>query len=79
MKLYTVAEVAEMFKVSLRTVYNWVDFGYLEAIKVGKGRGTIRITEKALNNFLEVNKTVDFIIEFKRRKHIRGENIKEID
>jgi len=54
-KLYKVKEVADIFRVSERTVYNWVMFGYLRAIKVGDedGKGTVRITEAALKEFKE--------------------------
>ncbi|MDI6865787.1 helix-turn-helix domain-containing protein [Thermodesulfovibrio yellowstonii] len=58
MKLYKVSEVAELFRVSERTVYNWIDWGYMRAIKVGEGRGTIRVPEEAINEFIESNQTV---------------------
>jgi excisionase family DNA binding protein len=54
-KLYKVKEVADIFRVAERTVYNWISFGYLRAIKVGDddGKGTIRIPEAALKEFKE--------------------------
>jgi excisionase family DNA binding protein len=34
--LYTIDEVAQILKVSKRTVYNYIKSGFLKAIKVGK-------------------------------------------
>jgi excisionase family DNA binding protein len=59
LKLLKVSEVAEIFQVAERTVYNWIDWGYLRAIKVGEGRGTIRIPEDALEEFIFNNYTVE--------------------
>lgn len=58
MKLYKVSEIAELFRVSERTVYNWIDWGYMRAIKIGEGRGTIRVPEDAVNEFIENNQTI---------------------
>jgi len=58
LRLYKVSEIAELFRVSERTVYNWIDWGYMRAIKVGEGRGTIRVPEDAVNEFIENNQTV---------------------
>lgn len=49
-KVYTPKEVAEMLQVTERTVYRWIDKGHLKAAKLGK---LWRITEQALNEFLE--------------------------
>lgn len=57
-KLYKVSEVAELFRVSERTVYNWIDWGYMRAIKIGDGRGTIRVPEDSINEFILNNQTV---------------------
>lgn len=67
MKLYKICEIAEMFRVAERTVYNWVDFGYLRAIKVGEGRGTIRIPEDAVEEFIRNNQTLLEPTQPKRR------------
>lgn len=41
-------EVAEYFSVTRRTIYNWIDSGRLDAVKVS---GTIiRITRESINN-----------------------------
>lgn len=54
-KNYRPGEVAEMFRVSVKTVYNWVDQGKMEAEKIA-GR-TLRIPgesiKKAKKNTLE--------------------------
>ncbi len=59
MKYLTVKEVAKHFKVSERTIYNWIEFGYLRAIKVGEGRGTVRIPLDALEEFERRFKTIE--------------------
>ena len=47
-KLYTVAEVAEYFKVHYKTVRRWIREGELSAFKVGRA---YRITESALKAY----------------------------
>ncbi len=64
MKYLTVKEVAKYFRVSDRTVYNWIDLGYLRAIKVGDGRGTVRIPLDALEEFERRFKTIDDLRNF---------------
>ena len=59
MRYWTVKEAAQYFRVSPRTIYNWIDFGYLRAIKVGKGKGTIRIPEDAIKEFENKHLTVE--------------------
>ena len=48
--VYTVKEVALELKVSEKTVYNLIHDQQIECIRV---RGQIRITSKALNDFLK--------------------------
>lgn len=69
-KLYRVKEVAQMFQVAERTVYNWVAFGYLKAIKIGDedGKGTIRITDDAIEEFIKQYITIDIPIPFHRKR-----------
>ena len=48
-RVYTLKDMADMFNVSLRTIYNWMDqcrFGY---VKVGS---KTYVTEKQLEEFL---------------------------
>jgi excisionase family DNA binding protein len=35
-KLYTIDEIAEILKVTQRTIYNYIKNGSLKAIKIGK-------------------------------------------
>ncbi len=45
---YTCEEIAKMFRVSLRTVYNWIYSGRLPAIKIGRD---YRITDDDITQF----------------------------
>jgi excisionase family DNA binding protein len=59
-RLYKVREIAEYFQVSERTVYGWIEMGYLRAIKVGSldGKGTVRVQEDALEEFIRNCQTI---------------------
>jgi excisionase family DNA binding protein len=50
---FTVEEVAQRLKVSNMTVYRWIKAGSLGAYKLG---GEFRITERDINEFLEVRR-----------------------
>lgn len=45
----TIKEVAEEFKVSVKTVRRWIKAGRLKAIKID---GTIRINEEEFNRLI---------------------------
>lgn len=47
--LYTMSEVAEILKVSVRTVKRMIKRGDIKAIKIG---GTVRIRKEALDEAL---------------------------
>jgi len=47
-KLYTLDEVADIFKVTRRTLYTWIKTGQLKAVKTGK---YWRVSEQALQEF----------------------------
>lgn len=49
MKLYTIEDITDLFKVTRRSVYKWIDAGKLSAFKVGK---EWRITEESLQEFI---------------------------
>lgn len=49
---YTVQEVAEKFKVSDRTVRNWIEEGKLEAFKFGR---EYRIPETSIQALLQAS------------------------
>lgn len=50
-KVFTVPEVAALLRVHKSTVYRDVESGRLEGYRLGKGRGTVRIKESALNEY----------------------------
>lgn len=50
-RLYRVKTVAEMYDVSVATIYRAIETGQLRALKLGKGRGTLRIPESALDSY----------------------------
>jgi excisionase family DNA binding protein len=66
MKLYTVDEVAQILRLSKRTIYSYIEFGYLRAIQVGEKKA-LRIPEDALQEFLKLNQTVFEIVPLSRR------------
>jgi excisionase family DNA binding protein len=73
MKLYTIDEVAQLLRLSKRTVYSYIQFGYLRAIQVG-GKKALRIPDDALREFLEKNQTVQEILPRPRYKLIIRRN-----
>ena len=54
-RLWTVAEVAEYFQVSDRTVYRWLKNELLPVIRLGPG--TTRIRQQDLDAFVEAHLT----------------------
>jgi excisionase family DNA binding protein len=54
--MYTVREVAARLKLSSSAVYNAVKSGELPHYRFGGGRGTIRVSEEQLGQFLERTK-----------------------
>lgn len=46
---FTVKEVAEHFRVSRQSVYDWINDGRLKAIKIGE---RIRIPQSSLDEFI---------------------------
>jgi len=67
MELYTVEEVAKILKLSKRTIYTYVELGYLRAVQVSEKKA-IRIPKEALEEFLKVNQTVFAITPLTRRR-----------
>lgn len=51
-KLYTLKEVADMWRLNLRTVQKWCAEGKLQAFRIGK---QYRISEDAINEFKTKN------------------------
>lgn len=52
-RMYRVKAVAEMLDVSVNTIYRAIESGQLDAIKLGTGKGTLRISGSALNAYFE--------------------------
>lgn len=52
-RLYRVKAVAEHFDVSVATIYRAIESGQLDALKLGTGRGTLRVPGYALRAFAE--------------------------
>lgn len=51
--MYTVAEVATKLKISRSSVYFAIESGTLPHYRFGAGRGTIRVSEEQLQEFLD--------------------------
>ena len=49
--MYRVRELAALLDVDRNVIYRDVAAGRITAIRVGKGRGTIRIPERALREY----------------------------
>ena len=54
-KLYILPEVAEILRVSPRTVRYWVSSGELESVRLGSDGRSRRVTPEQLRRFLEAN------------------------
>jgi excisionase family DNA binding protein len=51
-RLYRVRTVAEGFDVSVATIYRAVESGALRAIRLGTGKGAVRIPGEAIEDYL---------------------------
>ena len=52
-RMYRVMDVAGHFEVSVATIYRAIESGQLDALKLGTGRGTLRVTGAAVLAFAE--------------------------
>lgn len=52
-RMYRVKAVAEMFDVSVSTIYRAIESGQLDALKIGTGKGSLRIPESSISVFYE--------------------------
>lgn len=52
-RMYRVKEVAGHFEVSPATVYRAIESGQLDALKLGTGRGTLRVPGAAVLAYAE--------------------------
>lgn len=53
LKLYTVDELAKLFEVTRRTMYNYVKQGKVKGVKIG---GTWKFTEENIKKFVNGEK-----------------------
>lgn len=51
-QMYRVRAVAEALDVSVATIYRAVESGSLRALKLGTGKGALRITGEAVNAYI---------------------------
>ena len=65
-KVFTLDEVADILKVTKRTLYNYVKAGKLHAVKMGK---YWRVSEESLQAFISTGTP---ILEENRRKENRS-------
>lgn len=52
-RMYRVKAVAQMLDVHVSTVYRLVESGRLQAVRVGFGKGTVRIPAESLNAYFK--------------------------
>lgn len=57
-KVYKIDEVAEMLKVTRRTIYNYVKSNQLKAMKMGR---EWRITHQAIEEFLKTGTEKNYL------------------
>jgi excisionase family DNA binding protein len=69
--LYTVAETAERLKVSVATVYALCGSKQLAHTRVGVGRGTIRISDQAIEDYLQARTVGTSVSPPPRTKFLR--------
>jgi excisionase family DNA binding protein len=69
--MYTVEEIANKLKVSCSTVYSLVEQGLLRCHRIGVKRGTIRVTEEQLQEFLTTTEVKPTSSAPSELRHIR--------
>jgi excisionase family DNA binding protein len=62
-KPYRVAEVAALLDVHPVTIYRDIDAGRLKALRVGTGKGALRILPAALNSYLSLLEVRAVLVE----------------
>ena len=63
-RMYSLSEVAELANVTRRTLYSWIDSGYLEAVKIG---GRWKVAPETMDRL-----TAGKLASYKRRKYKTG-------
>ncbi|MEV0073555.1 helix-turn-helix domain-containing protein [Amycolatopsis sp. NPDC050768] len=51
-RYFRVKQLAEMLDVSRATIYRAIESGQLDALKIGTGKGALRIPGQAVNTYL---------------------------
>ncbi|MEO6088867.1 MAG: helix-turn-helix domain-containing protein [Umezawaea sp.] len=51
-QMYRVKAVAKMLDVSVATIYRAIESGALRALKVGTGKGALRVPEDAIQEYV---------------------------
>lgn len=51
-RMYRVRAVAEMLDVSVATIYRAIESGALPALKVGTGKGALRVPAEAVREYV---------------------------
>lgn len=81
-RLYTLAEVERLTTVTRRTLYNWIDSGYLQAVKVGSlwkvpAEEIERVTSGAIKRYgsrvYAAGKPTGYTKEARARKAAQGQ------
>jgi len=77
--MFTVSEIAKKLRVSLASAYALVESGQLSCYRIGMGRGTIRVSEEQLQEYLkpaeqEINEEILPSAKDRNRPRRRGRN-----
>ena len=54
-RMYRVKDVAKHFDVSVATIYRAIESGQLNAVKLGTGKGMLRVTEASMAAYAQAN------------------------
>jgi excisionase family DNA binding protein len=68
--MLTIKQVALRLNVSAKLVYALCAAGRIECVRYGLGRGTIRISEEALNHYMEQAKACAAVPALATLKHL---------
>ena len=69
--MYTVQQVAERLNTSLSLIYALCAQGRLDHLRIGLGRGTIRISDDALQEFLSMQSRSPTRPKHSHLKHLK--------
>lgn len=60
LRVYTLQDMSEIFHVTLRTIYNWMDDNRFSFVKIGS---KTYVTEKQLQEFLDNHQVESYNVE----------------